>query len=328
MTGVFCYKLRVFEIIAVKSRSEFDLYLFCCAVPKLAESLLNAWVLNWHVLVSNLRQTAPQWVILAFRHSLFVEMVFKHFLGPVAAVLGVVCSNSAHSCLQKFRRVLRMHKSKLFRSLVKPILPLDSLWIQELVWLRGNLVSIVAFIRVGEVILKHVLSKILNFFFVNGELLLLHCNFRLVKVCFVIRGLRASGNQNRLTARLSCLKAKFRICSSWLDLWITLLKHKCMLLNQRRTYERSGSLLRGSLLAEESLRVGIILNWLWCVHLTNSEGFFANYCTLRRNRRSVKPEFSIQWSVFLVALRTSWSMIIWACICHLLCNISSNSTLR
>jgi len=58
------------------------------------------------------------------------------------------------------------------------------------------LVSIVAFIRVHEVILQRRFAEILNFFVVNGGLLLTDSDPRLIEMSFMIWGLCASGNQD------------------------------------------------------------------------------------------------------------------------------------
>ncbi len=76
------------------------------------------------------------------------------------------------------------------------------------------LVSIVAFIGVHEVILQGRFAKILNFFVINGGLLLTDGDPGLIEVGFMIGGLRATGNQYRLTSRFGCFESKLGIGSS------------------------------------------------------------------------------------------------------------------
>lgn len=168
---------------------------------------------------------------------------------------------------------------------MKATLPLPSLWSRKLIRMLGNLISIVAFIRVHKVILKCRFAKILNFPFVNWLFLLPDRDSWLLKMSFVIWCLSTPGNQDRLAARFRCLESEFLMGSSWMGLWITLLEYQSMLLNQRRTYERCGSFLRGSFFAEESLRVSVILDWLRCVYLIDSEWLLYKdlSLTLRRN---------------------------------------------
>jgi len=125
---------------------------------------------------------------------------------------------------------------------------------------------------------------------------------------FVIWGLCSSGNQYWLTSRLSCFEAKFLMGSSWGNLWITLLKYQGMLLNQWRAYERGGSFLNRGLFTEESLRMSIVLNWLWRVNLIDPKRFLYQDLgrTLRR-KGSIKSQPSIHRGIFLMALRAGRS---------------------
>lgn len=113
------------------------------------------------------------------------------------------------------------------------------------------------------------------------------------------------------------------------NLLISLLKNESMLLYQRWPNKWRWRLLHCRFFAKETLTMGIVLDWLWCVHLINSKRFFNHYLSwnLRRKRR-IKSDSSIKRSVFLVTQRTSWSRIgmnaIYCLVSHLLSNISTN----
>ena len=148
-------------------------------------------------------------------------------------------------------------------------LPLDCWWV--LIRIRGNLVTIITFIRVQKVILKSVFSKVLNIFLIYWRLFLQpDGDSGLFKMSFMIWSLSPSGNQYWLTARFWGFKSKFLIGSSLGNLWITWFKYQSMLLNQRGAYERGGSLLYLNFLTKESLRVSVVLNCLRRIHLIDS----------------------------------------------------------
>lgn len=192
---------------------------------------------------------------------------------------------------------------------MQPVLPLYSLRTQNLAWMLVYLVSIVAFIGVHEVILQSRFAEILNFFFVNGRLLLTYGDPGLIKVSFMIGGLRATGNQYWLTSRFGCFESDFGIGSSRRTLWIPLLQDQCMLLNQRRTYERGRCLLNRSFFAEKTLRVRVVLNRLRCIHLVYSEWLFADHCGCPCWRAgTIESELNINLSVLLMTLHSSKSI--------------------
>lgn len=132
-----------------------------------------------------------------------------------------------------------------------------------------SLVAIVAFIWICEVILKEMFAEILNFIY--RWFLLSNSNFRLIEVSLVIRSLRATGYQNRLTARFCCFKTQLGIWCCCRSLCIPLLKDYCMLLNQWRPYERSRCLLNRCLFAKKPLRVRVISNGLRRIDLVHPE---------------------------------------------------------
>ena len=72
--------LRVSECLMVKGGGKLGLNLFGSVVPELSETIFNVAAFNRHDFISYLRQTTSQSIVLVLRYTLFVKVVFEHFL--------------------------------------------------------------------------------------------------------------------------------------------------------------------------------------------------------------------------------------------------------